>query len=166
MQQDEQIIFRTRPSFHRVGFLYLVSAFLSLIAAAVTGYFGGPFFWVVISAAIFFLFPIFRHIERNHIVYTLTNIAIEIESGIFSRTVRNIPLRSVQDVTTRIPFVKGLLGLGDVLIDSAALTGKIPMRNVSRPREFASLILTQLHRWESEFDLAPVQRGGPPRGVF
>lgn len=166
MRQDEQIIFRTRPSFHRVGFLYLVAAFLSLIAAAIIGYFGGPFLSVVISAAIFFLYPLCRHIERNHIVYTLTNAAIEIESGIFSRTVRNIPLRSVQDVTTRIPFIKRLLGLGDVLIDSAALTGKIPMRNVSRPREFASLILTQLHRWESEFDLAPVQRGGPPRGVF
>ena len=165
MADNEQIIFRTRPSFHRVGFLYLAAAFLSLIAAAVVGYFGGSFLLVLISTGIIFVYPLCRHIERNHIVYTLTDIAIEIESGIFSRTVRNIPLRSVQDVTTRIPFVKRLLGLGDVLIDSAALTGKIPMRNVRNPREFANLILTQLHRWESEFDLASVRRADPP-GVF
>jgi hypothetical protein len=39
-----------------------------------------------------------------------------------------------------------LFGIGDVVIDSAAESGKIPMRNVSSPEKYADLILRQIER--------------------
>jgi hypothetical protein len=40
-----------------------------------------------------------------------------------------------------------MLGVGDVIIDSASEAGKITMRQISNPRKHADLILQQLHHW-------------------
>ena len=37
-----------------------------------------------------------------------------------------------------------LIGIGDVVIDSAAVGGKIFMSNIKDPRKYAEMILTQL----------------------
>jgi uncharacterized membrane protein YdbT with pleckstrin-like domain len=81
------------------------------------------------------------------VVYTLTNAKIEIEYGLLSKTIRNIPLRNIQDVTASATLGERLIGVGDVIIDSAAEAGKIPMNNIRDPRKHADLILEQLHRW-------------------
>lgn len=142
----EQIVLRTGPSFYRTGKACLGAAIASLAAAAGFGYFGGSFGAVLICTAIFFCLPLYRLWQRRRTRYTLSNLRLEIESGLVSRTTRCIPLPSVRDVTTRASLVKRLFGVGDVLIDSAATTGKIPLTDLRRAREFANLILTQLHR--------------------
>ena len=156
-----EIIHRVRPSFFRVGVSYFWAALFSIAAAALMGLFDGSFLAVMVCAAIFFLYPIFRHIERNQRVYTLTDSGVEIRYGILRQTTRTIPLRSIQDVTTTSTFLRRLIGIGDVVIDSAALPGRIPLRSIRNPREFANLILTQLNRWDIESDLTPEQRGDP-----
>lgn len=155
------IIKSVRPSFFRVGVNYFLAALLSLLAAALIGVFGGSFLAVVVSATLFFLYPFFRHIQRNQRVYSLTESAVEIRYGILRQVTRTIPLRSIQDVTTTTTFLRRLIGIGDVVIDSAALPGRIPLRSIRNPREFANLILTQLNRWDIESDLTSEQRGDP-----
>ena len=156
-----EIIQSVRPSFFRVGVTYFIAAIFSLAAAALVGLFGGSFLAVMVCAAILFLYPIFRHIQRNQRVYTLTESGVEIRYGILRQTTRTIPLRSIQDVTTTSTFLRRLIGIGDVVIDSAALPGRIPLRSIRNPREFANLILTQLNRWDIESDLTSEQRGDP-----
>jgi membrane protein YdbS with pleckstrin-like domain len=145
-EETEQIIFQITPSYYRVGKSYLIAIIFSLVAAALFGYFGGGFGGVLIAAAILFCFPFYRQLQRRRTHYTLTSQRLEIETGIISRTARHIPLISVRNVTTQSSLLKRLCGIGDVLIDSAATAGKIPLRNVRHPRKFADLILTQLHR--------------------
>lgn len=93
-----------------------------------------------------FIFPLTRHIQRNRVVYTLTPSKIEIDFGIFSKTVRNIPLRSAQDVTVSAALLERMIGIGDVIIDSAAEAGKIQMRQIPDPRKHATLILQQVQQ--------------------
>ncbi len=142
----DQILFQLRPAFYEVGFAYVMAALLSLLTAGM-GYFGLPLQWVLILAVIFFLLPVYKHIQRNRVIYTLTPNKIEIDSGLFSKTTRNIPLRNIQDVTTSATIGQRLIGLGDVIIDSASDAGKITMRNIRNPRKYADLVLAQLHRW-------------------
>jgi membrane protein YdbS with pleckstrin-like domain len=146
-QPPDQVIFRIRPAFYETGIAYALATLLSLLGAGVTGYFGWPFQPALILAVIVFLLPAYKHIQRNRIVYTLTPNKIEIDSGLFSRTTRNIPLRNIQDVTTSATIGQRLTGLGDVIIDSASDAGKITMRNIRNPRRYADLVLAQLHRW-------------------
>jgi membrane protein YdbS with pleckstrin-like domain len=144
---DAQSLFRIRPTFLNVAMAYVVASVLSLLAAAIVGYFELPFQSAIIAAIIFFLPAFYKHIERNRIVYTLGPGKIEIDSGLIARTTRNIPLRNVQDVTTSATILQRMLGLGDVIIDSASDAGKITMRNIRDPRKYADMILAQLQRW-------------------
>ncbi len=145
-QNNEQVIFRIRPSFYSVGATYAGAAVFSLLAIAVFGYFGLPIGISLALSLVSFLFPMVRHIQRNRVLYTLTPSKIEIDSGILSKTVRNIPLRNAQDVTVSAALLERMIGIGDVIIDSAAEAGKIQMRQIPDPRKHADLILQQVQQ--------------------
>jgi membrane protein YdbS with pleckstrin-like domain len=151
LQNDEKTIFRIRPSFYAVGKAYLGAALFSILAIAIFGYFNLPMGLSLVLSLLSFIFPLVRNIQRNRVVYTLTPSKIEIDFGIFSKTVRNIPLRNAQDVTVSATLFGRIIKVGDVIIDSAAETGKIQMHQIPHPRKHADLILQQLqqlHRWQ------------------
>lgn len=144
---EEQVIFKITPAFYEVAPTYLWAAALSLILTAGIAYARLDLWIAVIGAAIFFITPIIRHIHLKHTVYTLTSIKVEIQSGIFSKSAQNIPLRHIQDVTVSETLKERLIGIGDVLIDSAALDSKMIMNNIKNPRKYADMILDQLQHW-------------------
>lgn len=145
-QENEEVIFRLRPSFYSVGTTYIGAAIFSLLAIAVFGYFALPIGISLALSLASFIVPLIRHIQRNRVMYTLTPSKIEIDYGIFSKTVRNIPLRNAQDVTVSATLFERMIGVGDVIIDSAAEASKIRMRQIPDPRKHADLILQQLQR--------------------
>jgi membrane protein YdbS with pleckstrin-like domain len=142
----EEEIFWTRPAFYRVAISYAVAALLSLGVTVLIGYFNGSLTLVFAFTALFFVLPVWRHLKRNATRFRLTNHKIEIEYGLFSKTLRHIPVQNVQDVTVRAGLVQRMLSLGDVIIDSASVAGKIQMTNVHQPRQHADMILAQLPR--------------------
>jgi uncharacterized membrane protein YdbT with pleckstrin-like domain len=144
---DERVIFSITPAFYEVGVAYLGAALLSLFITAAVALARGPLWMAAIASAIIFVFPVSRHIQFRHTVYTLTDVKVEIQSGIFSQTARNVPLRHIRDVTVSETFKERLIGIGDVLIDSDAVEGKITMNNINSPRRYADLILDQLQHW-------------------
>lgn len=145
-KDNENVIFRIRPSFYAVGTTYAGAAVFSLLAIAIFGYFGLSIGISLALSLASFLLPLVRHIQRNRVFYTLTFSKIEIDSGILSKTVRNIPLRNAQDITVSAALYERLVGIGDVIIDSAAEAGKIRMRQIPDPRKHADLILQQVQK--------------------
>lgn len=142
----EEEIFWTRPAFYGVAVNYAIGALLSLGATVLVGYFGGSLGLVFVLTALFFALPVWRHLRRNATRYRLTNHKIEIEYGLFAKTQRHIPIQNIQDVTVRAGLLQRMLSLGDVIIDSASVAGKIQMTNVRQPRQHADMILAQLPR--------------------
>lgn len=144
---EDQIIFQITPAFWEVGARYAAALALSLVITAITVFVAGPVWLILAFTAILLVKPVYYHIQHNHTVYTLTTAKIEIEGGVFSRTAQNIPLHHVQDVTVSETFKERLIGIGDILIDSAALDHNVPMNNISNPRKYAELILNQAQQW-------------------
>jgi len=71
--------------------------------------------------------------------------AVEIDSGLLSRTTRNIPLRRIQDVTVAANVWQRMLGFGDVVIDNASEQGgKVALKNIDSPRRYADMLLKQM----------------------
>jgi membrane protein YdbS with pleckstrin-like domain len=99
-----------------------------------------PFLTIALCLVPFGL-AIWKHLQQWTETYILTSDRIEISTGIFSKTVRNIPLSKVQDVTVEQTFVQRLLRLGNVVVDSAATTGKITFRDIYQPHALADQIL-------------------------
>ena len=151
---EEQIIFVLRPTLIFVLIWYLIAALLVLAVAAGMGMLRGSdvvssnVSWAVIGAVavIVFAIPIYKHIVRLRHVYTLTNHKLEMRYGLIAKTVRNIPLRNVQDVTVTSSIWERLLGLGDIVIDSASESGKINLTDIHHPERYADQILSELRK--------------------
>lgn len=147
---DEQIVFVIRPALIFVLIRYLLAAVVTV--GMVVGYFylddrfpGAIPWWVVLMAsASAFASPIYRHILRQREVYTLTTTRMEFSYGILSKVRRSIPLSKIQDVTVTRTALERLVGIGDIVIDSAAESGRIPLRNIAQPERYANLILRQI----------------------
>jgi uncharacterized membrane protein YdbT with pleckstrin-like domain len=101
---------------------------------------------ILVIAAMAFILPIYKHIQRRREVYTLTNHKLEMRYGLISKTVRNIPLRNIQDVTVTATVAQRLGRLGDILIDSASESGKIRLHEVHHPEKYADMILGVLRQ--------------------
>ena len=79
------------------------------------------------------------------IKYTLTDSKIEIDKGLVSHTTRNVPLRTIQDVTVSATATQRLLGFGNIVIENAnEATEKIILHNINSPKKYADILLKQM----------------------
>ena len=103
----------------------------------------------VIIALLVFLVPAYFHLRQRLISYSITDQCIEVDSGLISRTTRNVPLTRIQDVTVSAGALQRLLNFGDIVIDNASEDGgKLVIRNIDSPREYADKLLSRMRQIE------------------
>lgn len=144
-EQGELILFRINQAFYPVGMAYSISAALTIVMTALTAYFRVSFWLPLVSGLIFFIPAVIRHFKHMRTLYTLTDTKLEIRSGLFAKSSRNIPLRHIQDVFVSETIKERLIGIGDIIIDTAASDSKISIDNINDPRKYADMILDQMH---------------------
>lgn len=155
-EEEERVIFTLRPTLVFVLVWYALASIVVIGVAALLGILSGGALaevsgWVMFSiiaaiALLVFSVPLYKHFLRRREVYTLTNHKLEMRYGIIAKTVRNIPLDKIQDVTVTASVWQRLLKLGDIVIDSASDTGSIILDEVHNPEHYANIILTELRR--------------------
>jgi len=122
-----------------VGALLLV-AFTSVFLAAFI-----PVWTAILLGLMLFLIPAFYHIKQKLMRYTLTESRLEIDTGLISRTTRNVPLGRIQDVTVSASVAQRLLGFGNLVIDNASEEGgKAVLKNINTPKHYADVLLKQM----------------------
>jgi len=149
---DEKTLFTLRPTLIFVTIWYMAAALAVILTAAITGalhrYISteAAVIVILVIAGLAFILPVYKHVQRRREVYTLTNHKLEMRYGLISKTVRNIPLRNIQDVTVTATVAQRLGRLGDILIDSASESGKIRLHEVHHPEKYADMILGVLRQ--------------------
>lgn len=148
---EEQVVFKVRPTllFIKIGYaLAALGAVLLVALLARQPWVNVPAYVSIPLALALLLIPAYKHLMRNTILYTLTDSKIEMDSGLVSRTTRNIPLRNIQDVTVTTSIPQRLLRFGDLVIDNASEAGGTTvLHNIPDPRRHADLLLRELRRW-------------------
>ena len=93
-------------------------------------------------------------IRWRSITYTLTDQRIKIETGVFGRQEKIIPIDRVQDATTKQTVIGRMLGYGRVEIDAAGAQGAEVLDHLPSPGDFRDQV----------FMLSEKRRGGgsPP----
>ena len=93
------------------------------------------------------LIPAFYHLKQKLVRFTLTDSKIEIEEGFISKTTRNVPLRTIQDITVSASVPQRMLGFGNLIIENAGETGgKIVLKNINTPKKYADVLLKQMRQ--------------------
>ena len=84
--------------------------------------------------------------------YTLTDQRIKIETGVFGRQSKMIPIDRVQDCTTKQSLIGRMLGYGRVEVDAAGAQGAEVLAHLPNPGAFRDQVFVQSEK----------RRGGSP----
>src|SRR6202035_1986721 len=117
--------------------VHQLRTYVSLIAIAIAG------LWLIVV-----------WIRWQSISYTLTDQRIKIESGVFGRQSKMIPIDRIQDCTTRQSIFGRMLGYGRVEVDAAGAQGAEVLDHLPNPGVFRDQVFVQSEK----------RRGGSPGG--
>jgi uncharacterized membrane protein YdbT with pleckstrin-like domain len=78
--------------------------------------------------------------------YTLTDQRIKIETGVFGRQSKMIPIDRVQDCTTKQSLFGRMLGYGRVEVDAAGAQGAEVLNHLPNPGSFRDQVFVQSER--------------------
>jgi uncharacterized membrane protein YdbT with pleckstrin-like domain len=81
--------------------------------------------------------------------YTLTDQRIKIETGVFGRQSKMIPIDRVQDCTTKQSLIGRMLGYGRVEVDAAGAQGAEVLDHLPNPGAFRDQVFVQSERRRS-----------------
>ncbi len=143
---DEQRIFSISPTLKFVMAGYVLAAIGALFLVALLATFTSlDWLFIIPPALALLLIPAFYHFKQKMIRYTLTDAKIEIDEGFIFQNSRNVPLRSIQDVSVSSTITQRMLGFGNLDIDNASEDGgKITLRNIDSPKKYADAVLKQM----------------------
>ena len=146
---EERRIFSITPTLKFVKIGYALAALGAILVVAFFATFL-PSVYFLISALIgisLFLIPAYFHLKQRMVRYTLTDSKIEIDEGFIFQNSRNVPLRSIQDVSVSSTMAQRILGFGDMVIDNASEDGgKIVLKNINTPKKYADILLKQMRQ--------------------
>ena len=150
----EQRIFSISPTlmFVKIGYGLAILGGLLLVAVTAIVYdiLRIPTWISVFAALALLLIPGFYHLRHKIVRYTLTDSKIEIDEGLISKTTKNVPLRTIQDVTVSATVPQRMLGLGNLIIENAGESGsRITLKNINSPKKYADSLLKQMRRINS-----------------
>src|SRR5580692_262865 len=136
-----------RPSMKTVWATYALA--IAIILAGIWAYFTyepewPP--WVPAILLIILLPPIRMHLRRRIITLRLHDDHLTLETGFLSRTRRTVDMAKIQDVTVRQSLGQRLLGVGDLMLESAGEGGRITIANLNSPRALADEIIESSKR--------------------
>lgn len=145
----EREIFSITPTlmFVKIGYGLAILGGLLLVAltAMIYNVVRIPTWIAVIAALALLLIPAFYHLKHKIVRYTLTDSKIQIEEGFISKTTRNVPLRTIQDVTVSATVPQRMLGFGNLIIENAGETdSRIVLKNINSPKKYADVLLKQM----------------------
>lgn len=142
---EEQTIFSISPTLKFVMAGYVLAAFGAILMVGILAVFNVWFLHALPFALALFLIPAYHHLRQKMIRYRLTDAKIEIDEGFIFQKSRNVPLRSIQDVSVSSTIWQRILGFGDLVIDNASEDNtKIVFKNINTPKKYADQILKQM----------------------
>jgi uncharacterized membrane protein YdbT with pleckstrin-like domain len=150
-ESEERQVFSISPTlkFVKIGYglaalgAILLVALLTVVSTNMA--FNIPFWIYTLLGLALLLIPAYFHLRQKMVRYTLTDSKVEIDEGFIFQNSRNVPLRSIQDVSVSSTITQRMLGFGNVVIDNASEDGgKIVLKNINTPKKYADTLLKQM----------------------
>ncbi len=102
------------------------------------------------------LWPGVKALERKLTRITITGDRLRYETGLTSKTTRNIQLSKIQDVRVDQGFMQRIFNIGDLSIETAGETSRLTLPSVDAPQSLADEIMNRVQK------LTGVSWGGRP----
>ena len=114
-------------------------AYLTLWSAAVGA-------WVMVVPLVFLAWPAVRALRRRLTKTTITGDRLRYETGVASKSTRNIQLSKIQDVRVDQRLLQRVFSVGDLSIETAGEASRLTIHNVDDPQGLADEIMNRVQR--------------------
>lgn len=148
----ENLILKDHPHWIVVVKSLVVPIILLIVAAVIditvtnSGIANFQLFVALAAIAIAGLWLIVVWIRWQSTSFTLTDQRIKIETGVFGRQSKMIPIDRVQDCTTKQSLIGRMLGYGRVEVDAAGAQGAEVLDHLPNPGVFRDQVFVQSER--------------------
>ena len=132
-----------RPSMKKVWASYILCLAIFLAACAAYAWFKPDNWpaWITGVPLLLFVWPLAGHIERAYTLLSVSEGRLRYQSGVLSRTVRNMELSRLQDVRVDQTLWQRILNIGSISLETAGETSGLTMGSVDSPQRRADAIL-------------------------
>lgn len=133
-----------RPSMKQVKAWYVFVVLVIIAAVVLYGKYWPPqdrLPWIPAVPVLLLLIPVRKHIRRQSIKVTITGDKLRYESGLLSKTTRNIQLSKVQDVRVDQSLVQRMMAVGDLSIETSGESSRLEVDNIDAPQAVADEII-------------------------
>jgi uncharacterized membrane protein YdbT with pleckstrin-like domain len=142
----EEFVIRPTMKLIRAGYTVISLIFIAAVLAYTnTSAMENVSAWVLLAPALLFLWPVSRQIRRSLTKMTIQGDKIRHESGLLTRSTRNIQISKVQDVRVDQSLVQRLLGVGNLAIETAGESSMLTIRDIDDPHGVAERISRVAH---------------------
>ena len=139
------------PSMKAIRVGYLLAAVVAAGGVwAIGKYAADPPNWLFFLPLVAFLLPLKGHLMRRLITLRIHDNHLTLETGFFSRMRRTVDMAKIQDVTVQQTLGQRMMGVGDLMLESAGESGAMAIQNLDRPRDIADAIIGSSKRSNHE----------------
>jgi uncharacterized membrane protein YdbT with pleckstrin-like domain len=101
---------------------------------------------IMLAPPLLFIWPLSRVLRRRFTKTSITGDRLRFESGVTSKTTRNIQMSKIQDVRVDQSMWQRLFNVGDISIETAGESSRLTVHNVDNPQALADEILNRSQR--------------------
>jgi uncharacterized membrane protein YdbT with pleckstrin-like domain len=103
--------------------------------------------WLLLIPLIAVFPALKRHIRQRSVTLTMKGDHLTLSEGLLSKTRRTLDLAKVQDVTVQQTMRQRMVGVGDLILETAGERGGgLAIFGIDRPQRIADEILQAAHR--------------------
>lgn len=135
LKNNEHIILETRLHWLTLAIPFLVTVILSALLLVYL-----PNYWYI--DFVFILYFLYKIYERRLNLWSVTNLRIIDEEGVFSRYSKESPLDKINNVSSHQSFMGSIFGFGDIEIQTGAEAGATIYRFVASPNKLRDAVTT------------------------
>jgi uncharacterized membrane protein YdbT with pleckstrin-like domain len=141
------LIIRPTTKFLKAGAALATLLFLALEVMCLTSWnaaTGTPLIMVV--PVLILIWPALRALRWRFTRAMISGDRLRYETGITSKSTRNIQLSKLQDVRVDQGLFQRIFNIGDLSIETAGETSRLTISNVDSPQELADEIMTRAQK--------------------
>jgi uncharacterized membrane protein YdbT with pleckstrin-like domain len=131
--------------FLKAGVILTVLIILAAEIAYLTVLGGHPGWWLAIPWLLL-LWPAVRALRRRLTKTTIAGDRLRYETGVASKSTRNIQLSKIQDVRVDQRLQQRIFNVGDLSIETAGESSRLTIHNVDDPQALADEIMNRVQK--------------------
>jgi uncharacterized membrane protein YdbT with pleckstrin-like domain len=142
----QDLTIQPTAKFIKGGVILTVLVIVAIEVAWLTVWTGAPTGWWMALPVLLLAWPGMRAMRRRLTKTTVVGDRLRYETGLATKSTRNIQISKIQDVRVDQHLLQRLFDIGDLSIETAGESSRLTIHNVDSPQALADELMNRVQR--------------------